>query len=104
MREKILFNDGWLFHRGDIKPELPKAKDPIYLSAKTERELWGPAAVSYNDSTLDYRKTHEIQTEKWEKITLPHDYIIEGNFDENENSTLGYLKYENAWYRKHFTL
>lgn len=104
MREKILFNENWYFHRGDIRLPLPKTKDPIYLSAKTERELWGPAAVCYNDSTMDYRKTHELQTEKWEKVTLPHDYVISGKFDENENNTLGYLKYENAWYRKHFTL
>ena len=30
MREQILFDDNWLFHKGDIVVSEPKRKGPIY--------------------------------------------------------------------------
>ncbi len=104
MREKILFDEGWLFHKGEIERKRPPLKGPIYSSAKTERERWGAAAVGYNDSSDDYRPGVEFCCDKWEKIDLPHDYVITGEFCEDENNTLGYLPYGSAWYRKHFRL
>ena len=41
MREKLDFNTGWKFCPGDQNLELPTFKDPMYLGAKTERELRG---------------------------------------------------------------
>lgn len=35
---------------------------------------------------------------------VPHDYIIGQEPKEENNNTLGFFRYENAWYRKHFTL
>ncbi len=104
MRQTILFDDGWLFHKGEIERKRPPLKGPIYSSAKTERERWGAAAVGYNDSSDDYRPGVEFCTDKWEKVDLPHDYVITGEFCEEENNTLGYLNYGSAWYRKHFRL
>jgi len=104
MRQTILFDEGWLFHKGDIERKRPPLKGPIYSSAKTERERWGAAAVAYNDSSDDYRPGVEFCCDKWEKVDLPHDYVITGTFCEEENNTLGYLNYGNAWYRKHFKL
>ena len=104
MREKILFDEGWLFHKGEIERKRPPLKGPIYSSAKTERERWGAAAVGYNDSSDDYRPGVEFCCDKWERVDLPHDYVITGTFCEDENNTLGYLPYGSAWYRKHFRL
>lgn len=104
MREKILFDEGWLFHKGEIERKRPPLKGPIYSSAKTERERWGAAAVGYNDSSDDYRPGVEFCCDKWERVDLPHDYVITGAFNEDENNTLGYLPYGSAWYRKHFRL
>lgn len=103
MREKILFDENWLFHRGDIIRKRPSVKGPIYSGAKTVRERWGAASPAYNDSADDYGNG-EFNSDRWERVTLPHDYVIEGEFDKNENNALGYLKYDNAWYRRHFRL
>ncbi len=104
MREKILFNDNWIFHKGEIEAGLPKDKGPIYHQAKTEHKIWGPASMYFHDLVDDYISKKDHNCIKWEKVTLPHDYIIEQAPKETENNTLGYFKYENAWYRKHFTL
>ena len=104
MRQTILFDEGWLFHNGEIERKRPPLKGPIYSSAKTERERWGAAAIAYNDSSDDYRPGVEFCTEKWERVDLPHDFVIQGAFCEEENNTLGYLPYGSAWYRKHFRL
>ena len=105
MRNEILLNGGWLFHKGDIKIDTPLDKGPIYAQSKTERKKCGPAAVGYLDSPDQYASPSGVLgRELWERITLPHDYVIEGEFTKNENNTLGFLHYDNAWYRKHFTM
>ena len=70
MREKILFNNDWNFHRGDIKQDYPRIKAMAYRSAKTERYLMGPASQNYmipGVSVLKGTKA-EFKSEHWEKI------------------------------------
>jgi len=41
----------------------------------------------------------------WQKVQLPHDYVLDGTYAESTNRTVrghGYLPYPVAWYRKHF--
>ncbi|MBQ5590545.1 MAG: DUF4982 domain-containing protein [Clostridia bacterium] len=102
MREKILFNDWWQFHKGDVETPTPQVKGPVYTSAKTERKKQGPACIYYNDSVDDYKWDVEFNPDKWEFVHLPHDYIIKGEPKETGNPALGFFDYENAWYRKHF--
>lgn len=104
MRQQINFDNSWYFHKGDIKREQPRTKGPIYTSSKTESMKWGPACIQYNDLPETYNREIEFNSEKWVEVNLPHDYIIEGEIDKNENGALGFFKYENAWYRKHFTI
>lgn len=104
MRQKINLDGGWLFHRGDIVRTRPVVKGPIYTGAKTVRERWGAASYDYNDNPDDSRQNVEYNSDHWRWVSLPHDYVLEGEFDKNENNALGYLKYDNAWYRKHFRL
>jgi hypothetical protein len=33
MREKILIDENWMFHRGDIVRQRPSVKGPIYSGA-----------------------------------------------------------------------
>ena len=47
MRQKILFDDSWLFHCGDITYDFPNDKGFVYASTKTESETYGPASVMY---------------------------------------------------------
>ena len=48
MREKILLDENWAFHEGDLIIDLPKDKGPIYMQAKVERKTCGPASKYYN--------------------------------------------------------
>lgn len=104
MRERILFDDGWLFHRGDIKPGFPEVKGTAYMSAKTERYHMGPAAIGYRSEADTYDNRNEHKSERWDYVTLPHDYVIDNEPNEHENCALGFLPYDNAWYRKKFRL
>ncbi len=104
MAEKILFNNDWRFHKGEIEVQMPPYKGASYMQAKTEHMLTGPAAYAYNDRINDYRTSTLYTSEKWQAVNLPHDYILLSEPDEQYNCGLGYFKYENAWYRKHFSL
>ena len=104
MRKIIDFNEKWHFHRGEITVERPVDKGPVYAQSKTERKKSGPASYFYYDKPDGYTADCELRSEGWEYVNLPHDYVIEQDNDQRENNALGYLKYENAWYRKHFTL
>ncbi|MBP3360033.1 MAG: DUF4982 domain-containing protein [Clostridia bacterium] len=104
MRSKTLFNDNWLFHMGDISTPVPTDKGPVYMQSKTERYRQGPASKDYNAEPDSFAENGEYNPDKWEKISLPHDYIISQAPVSSENNALGFFTYENAWYRKKFVL
>ena len=104
MKETLSFNQDWRFHLGDIPVEEAKLKSPMYIEAKTARKRCGPAAREYMDGTEFYNETNLISHETWLSVNVPHDYIIGQEPKEENNNTLGFFRYENAWYRKHFTL
>ena len=104
MKETISFNQDWRFHLGDIPVEEAKLKSPMYIEAKTSRKRCGPAARGYMDGTEFYNDFGLISHETWLPVDVPHDYIIGQEPKAENNNTLGFFKYENAWYRKHFTL
>lgn len=104
MRRKIDFDSGWLFHEGDIEVQYPAHKGPVYSQAKTERAFNGPASRYYNAVYDDYGTSdrRELCVERWDKVDLPHDYIIKQEPHEENNSAVGFFKYRNSWYRKKF--
>ena len=104
MKEILSFNQDWRFHLGDIPVEEAKLKSPIYTEAKASRKRCGPASRFYMDGTEFYGISGNISHETWLPVTLPHDYIIGQEPKPENNNTLGFFKYQNAWYRKHFTL
>lgn len=104
MREKINFNQGWLFHAGEVERPYPRQKGPLYTAAKTETRIWGPAAKTYNDRSDGYGVDREACTEQWEPVELPHDFTIGQTPDAGANVTLGFLPLGCGWYRKHFRL
>ncbi len=105
MRKEFLLNDDWFFHRGDIKLPRPTDKGPVYSQAKTIRKRTGPASYLYTDTPDKYGSGQDYLThETWLKVQLPHDYVVAQDLDEKEDNALGYLHYDNAWYRKHFKL
>ena len=104
MRTREIFNDKWIFHEGDIEVGRARDKGPLYMQAKTERYRMGPASVFYSGHPEDFSKEHEYHSEKWEHIRLPHDYVVKGTPDPKENNAMGFLKHNNAWYRKKFLI
>jgi len=104
MRQKILFDDNWIFHEGDLDDRIPVDKGPIYTQSKTETMIWGPASINYIGAYDNYRTDREVSRDAWYPVTLPHDYIITQRPEEHNNNTLGFFKYDNAWYRKVFYL
>lgn len=108
MRKEILLNEDWLFHKGDIDFKRGIDKGPMYSQSKTERYQINPAAYAYNDTPDPYTHfTPAVKTlsyEHWTRVQLPHDYIVDQDFKEDRNNCHGYVEYDNAWYRKHFSL
>lgn len=105
MRKEISLNRDWRFHLGDIDEPISSYKGYIYSQSKTERKRSGPAAYSYPDAPDPFGWGNNlISNIRWETVTLPHDYVINQDNDKNENCAMGYLHYDNAWYRKHFAI
>jgi len=50
-------------------------------------------------------KNTDFDDQNWRKLDLPHDWSIEGEYDENNPAGIagGYLPTGIAWYRKHLT-
>ena len=76
----------WHFHRGDI---------PGVLADPTTNLDPAPAAAclsaAYDDSS-------------WQKVNVPHDYIVDGTFDPKADEAHGYLPVEPGWYRKEISI
>lgn len=104
MREKIRLRNGWLFHQGEIDVPEPLSKGPVYMQAKNQECRVGPASIEYHDDPNDSSENGELTVERWERVCLPHDYIICQEPDKKNNYTLGGYTYENVWYRYHFSL
>jgi len=89
-REQLSLDQGWRFHLGDIPMPISNTHDAIYHNAKAG-QAWGAAAPEYNDSG-------------WRKLDLPHDWMIEGAFNEKEYVSQGYRPRGIGWYRRQFKL
>ena len=79
-RTRSSFDFGWRFRRGAVVPEAPN----------TTRGL--PCDPVYDAST-------------WRQLTLPHDYVLEGDISEHNKQNGGSFFAQNvSWYRKQFEL
>src|SRR2546421_9251483 len=82
---------GWLFHRGDIDTPLPTDKHIAAYMANKAGYARGAAKPSFDDSD-------------WRMVDLPHDWSVEGPFDESNYLSNGFLPRGVGWYRRHFRL
>jgi beta-galactosidase len=129
VRERIAFNDGWLFTRGDpgytgesLRYErvrdwiLPTGDDLLNLppprGTRMPRPVGNPGTQPSGNLgyqlprySLDYVRPDykERQNAGWRKLTIPHDWGIEGLFDQALPGSNGKLPWAGVgWYRKHF--
>ena len=90
VRSRLRFDDGWLFHLGDVPIPPVHGHGATYGACKASRAL-GAAAWDYDDSD-------------WRVLSLPHDWQVEQDFRPEENLDHGYKPRGIAWYRRHFRL
>lgn len=84
--ERLSLDLGWRFHRGDIAAPIPHSGDQTYASTKAGA-AGGAAGLRYDDKT-------------WRVLDLPHDFVVEGPFEETANVAQGYRPKGVAWYRR----
>lgn len=104
MRIELDFCKDWFFHKGDLDYDYPSYKGIAYIGAKTERYHIGPASRNYYVHPDSYNQDVELKSETWQRVNVPHDYVIEGIPEKKYNCALGFVPYENAWYIKKFNL
>jgi beta-galactosidase len=109
-RERIAFNDGWLFSRTDaewVLGQLDYANAKPWLLASAAH-LFGPTSPRYAPPPGNFggHFTHTqpgFDDSGWRKLDLPHDWGIEGPFKQEYPNDTGKLPWWGvAWYRKHF--
>ena len=81
-RQVTSLDSDWRFHRGDL---------PDVLQNQPTNQNLVPAAdfltSAYDDSA-------------WQRVNIPHDYIVEGTFDPKAENQHACLPVEPGWYRK----
>lgn len=82
-RSRVSFNEGWKFARFDF--------------ASSENETTGREPLDLQLPSFDDKG--------WRSLDLPHDWGIEGPFDDNIDNETGMLPWRGiGWYRKHFNV
>lgn len=90
-RKLFDLNQDWRFSEQDysVFPQ-DKGHMDIYSFAKAGG-CGGPAAASFPDQS-------------WEMVTLPHDWVVGKDFDQNGAPSHGYKQRGVGWYRRRFRL
>lgn len=117
-RERVSFNAGWRFMKGDhpsvgesltyerIKDWVLSTGDDLllYQPARRPRPDGAPAATLAGDSTIPCTRA-DFDDSGWRPLTLPHDWGIEGPFQQELSGDTGKLPwFGTAWYRKKFAV
>ena len=110
-RERLLFNDGWRFRKGDpdaMEEKLDYASLKPWLLPTGNAFTVAPP-LSRPEGDEPGRKIAFVQPgyddSDWRVLTLPHDWGIEGPFEQDLPGESGKLPWSGvAWYRKSFDL
>ena len=89
-RQRFLFDPQWRFYRGEPAFNPPKPEKHDFPLAHLLPTL-GPAGTDFDDSA-------------WRVVDLPHDWAVEGPFDEQAEPNHGSRPSGVGWYRKSFNL
>ena len=112
IRERLSFNDGWRFHRGDA-PDANGALDyeklkPWVLATGVDLINAGvkkPVRPEGNPGSDVSFVRADFDDASWRAVRLPHDWAVEGPFDLELPGETGKLPWQGVgWYRKTFTV
>jgi beta-galactosidase len=108
-RERVSFNLGWLFMKGDA----PDVGNTLAFRTignqmvRTGEALLDPAAPLPDPSLgrgVAWTQP-DFDDSQWRPLNLPHDWGVDGPFQRNLSGATGRLPWAGVgWYRKHFTL
>ncbi len=119
-RDRISFNADWLFTKDDPKDADGKlaydkikeavkqtgqqfVKNPVKQPAVADQKQKAPAVQNPGED-VSYVKP-EFKDDAWRKLSLPHDWGIEGPFKQEYSGDTGKLPWWGVgWYRKHFDI
>lgn len=85
---------------------------PVDLSTCTKSAGWisrgrstlPPPPPASNTSCTEPWCAPGTDDSSWRSLTLPHDFVVEGNFSQSASTSQGYLPFGIGYYRKHLTL
>ena len=111
-RERLSFNADWRFTKGDpagVGTQLAYDNIKAWLLPSGAAFTANPAAQAKRPEGNLAADVAYIQPgfndTSWRSLTLPHDWGIEGPFDQKLPGETGKLPWAGiAWYRKHFTV
>lgn len=109
-RERISVDDGWRFHKGDapdVGTNLNRA-DIARLDLATGNAFTTNAPAPRPDGNpggnISFAQAG-FDDSQWRLLNLPHDWGIEGPFQQNLSGSTGRLPWFGvAWYRKHLDI
>ena len=105
-RTKENFDFNWQFHKGDIAMKLV-----VRVGQGGITDINVPI-IQKKDTVIDYtnfRSSTSMLPSDWETVDLPHDWVVEGTFIEDNNlgsqpAGNGYLPTGIGFYRKEFEI
>src|SRR6266550_1553522 len=113
VRQRLSMNSGWQFMKGDPAGTTGQlAYDKIKSLFKTTGNEFAmnanPMKLVLPEGKLDDRVAYlqrEFDDRSWRQVNLPHDWGIEGPFDQALSGETGKLPWAGVgWYRKHLTV
>jgi beta-galactosidase len=100
-RERMNFDKDWMFYAGDIPVQYAiKAGCTGGVTVCDKRKDGEWTEIAYNDKEVEIKLDKSLIS----YVTLPHDWIVEGNFSKQEWDAQGYLPTGVGCYRKEFDL
>ncbi|MDR0352694.1 MAG: DUF4982 domain-containing protein [Opitutaceae bacterium] len=113
-RERIAFNDGWLFQRGDpahiggaldyerVRDWVLPTGDHLLAVAPRRVPAEAPTPDTHHANGTTWAQP-DFDDSGWRALDLPHDWGVEGDFQQDLPGETGKLPWFGvAWYRKHF--
>ncbi len=107
VRERIKFDEGWQFHKGDIA--IKRAVQAGRHGGLTDADV----KIVESEATLiaytDRNKVADYKPSDWQHVNLPHDWLVEEPF-ENDNTIgsqpggNGFRRSGIGFYRKEFSI